>query len=120
MMDELKLLAVFEPVEGTQPVGEVLSQSVAVGESVPEGTTVTFTYSDGEKLIEKVISFTVPESSGEVFVEMFLDTTQVFASDLPGTQGLLEVPVYQKAGSYELRIYVDDVLEHYEVMTFGE
>ena len=45
MMDQAGLVAVFEPEESAKPEGEVLSQSVKASELVPEGSTVTFTYS---------------------------------------------------------------------------
>ncbi len=119
-MNRLNLVAEFQPVEGSQDEGTVLSQSVDVGESVPEGTTVTFTYSDGQKEIQQTVSVNVSESEPEVKVEIFLDNTVIFESELPGDYGLLEVPVFAKAGSYQLRIFINDQLREDRVITFSE
>ena len=118
-MDELNLVAEFTKVEGIEPEGTVLTQSIPTGEDVAEGTTVTFTYSDGEKLIEKTVSYTVPASDYDVYVEMYLDDTRFFASTLPGTVGTIQEKVFQKAGTYELRIYLNDVVDYYDVLTFS-
>lgn len=50
-----------------------------------------FTYSDGEKELEQIISFEIPYSRREVNVTMYLDSTIIFESDLPGDFGTLEV-----------------------------
>ena len=57
---------------------------------------------------------------GEVNVTMYLDSTVVFESDLPGDFGTLEVPVYAKAGEYRLRIYVNDILQEERAVVFSE
>lgn len=119
-MNRLKLIAEFQPVEGTEKEGTVLSQSVEAATSVPEGTTVTFTYSDGAKELEYNVSFAVPASEEQVHVEMFLDDTPVFESDLDGDIGQIDVPLYAKAGTYRLRIFVDDQLREDRMVTFGE
>ena len=120
MMDQAGLVASFTPVEGSAPVGQVLTQSVERGEEVPEGTTVNFTYSDGEKELEQIITFDIPYSRREVNVTMYLDSTVIFESDLPGDFGPLEVKVYEKAGEYRLRIYVDDFLMEERTVVFSE
>ena len=119
-MTVMGLVAEFEAVEGSQPAGTILTQSVKAGTDVAEGSTVTFTYSDGEKLIEETISFQVPESEDRVTVEVFLDNELVFESDLDGDFGLLEVPVFKKAGTYPLLIYVDGRLRETGEITFSE
>ena len=119
-MTVMGLVAEFEAVEGSQPAGTILTQSVEAGTDVAEGSTVTFTYSDGEKLIEETISFQVPESEDRVTVEVFLDNELVFESDLDGDFGLLEVPVFKKAGTYPLLIYVDGRLRETGEITFSE
>ena len=118
-MDDLNLVAEFTKVEGVEPEGTVLTQSVDTGVEVAEGSTVTFTYSDGEKLIEKTVSYTVPASEGDVYVEMYLDDTRFFAGTLPGTVGTIQEKVFQKAGTYELRVYLNDVVDYYDVLTFS-
>lgn len=120
MMNQAGLIASFTPVEGSAPEGQVLTQSVDTGEEVAEGTTVTFTYSDGEKQLEQTVSYTIPYTEGNVTVTMYLDTTVVFESDLPGDFGTLDVPVYAKAGEYRLRIYVNDLLQEERVLVFSE
>ena len=120
MMNQAGLIASFTPVEGSAPVGQVLTQSVETGEQVPEGTTVSFTYSDGEKELEQIIRYIIPYTMGEVNVTMYLDSTVVFESDLPGDFGTLEVPVYAKAGEYRLRIYVNDILQEERAVVFSE
>ena len=119
MMDKAGLKASFTPVEGSAPVGQVLTQSVDTGEEVPEGTTVEFTYSDGEKELEQIISFEIPYSRREVNVTMYLDSTIIFESDLPGDFGTLEVKTFAKAGEYRLRVYVDDFLMEERTVVFG-
>ena len=120
MMNQLGLVASFTPVEGAAPEGQVLTQSVETGEQVPEGTTVEFTYSDGEKELEQTISFDIPRSRGTVNVAMYLDSTIIFESDLPGDFGTLEVKAFAKAGEYRLRVYVDDILMEERTVVFSE
>ena len=120
MMDTAGLVAVFEPVDSSKPEGEVLSQSVDVNEKVPEGTTVTFTYSNGEKLIEKLVQYDIRESAEDVYVEVFLDDTLILSSSLAGDYGTLDIYLAQKAGTYTLRIYVDYSLVRQEELTFSE
>lgn len=119
MMNQAGLKASFTPVEDSAPVGQVLTQSVDTGEEVPEGTTVEFTYSDGEKELEQIISFEIPYSRREVNVTMYLDSTIIFESDLPGDFGTLEVKTFAKAGEYRLRVYVDDFLMEERTVVFG-
>ena len=120
MMNKAGLVASFKPVEDAAPVGQVLTQSVDTGEQVPEGTTVEFTYSNGEKELEQIISFEIPYSRREVNVTMYLDSTIIFESDLPGDFGTLEVKTFAKAGEYRLRVYVDDFLMEERTVVFGE
>ncbi|MDE6880315.1 MAG: Stk1 family PASTA domain-containing Ser/Thr kinase [Oscillospiraceae bacterium] len=120
MMDELKLVAEFTEVEDSKPAGMVLSQSVDMGTSVPEGTTVYFTYSNGEKELSKTVTFSVPYSPEEVHVEIYLGTALVFEKNLPGDYGQLEETLTAKAGDYQLRIYADDQKWVDEVITFSE
>ena len=117
-MNKRNLVAEFQSVEGAEKVGTVLSQSINAGDQVPEGTTVVFTYSNGEKEIEQKISFHVPFNFFPVSVEMYLDNTLVFSSELPGDYGLLEQTVYAKAGTYQLRIFVNDQLREDRVIVF--
>ena len=119
-MDELNLTAEFVKVEGSAPLGTVLTQSVETGAEVEQGTTVVFTYSDGEKEIPKTITFNVPFSPETVHVEIYLDDTQVLSTDLPGDHGALEETFYAKAGDYRLRIYADGQQWVDEVVTFSE
>ncbi len=120
MMDAAGLVAVFEPVNSSKPEGEVLSQSVDVNEKVPEGSTVTFTYSDGEKLIEKDYQYNISGGTADVYVEAYLDDTLILSTELPGNYGQLDIKLNQKAGTYTLRIYVDYALVRQEELTFSE
>ena len=120
LMDGLNLIAEFTEVEGSAPAGTVLSQSVDVGESVPEGTTVSFTYSNGEKEVAKQVTFDVPYSPEEVHVEIYLGTAKVYDKNLPGDYGKLEETFSAKAGDYQLRIFADGQQWVDEVITFSE
>lgn len=120
MMDELKLAAEFTEVEDSKPAGTVLSQSVDVGVSIPEGTTVYFTYSNGEKELTKTVTFEVPYGPEDVHVEIYLGTALVCDKTVPGDTGLLEETLTAKAGDYQLRIYADDQMWVDEVITFSE
>ena len=51
---------------------------------------------------------------------MYLDSTVVFESELPGDFGTLDVSVYAKAGEYRLRIYVNDFLQEERIEVFSE
>ena len=117
-MESMNLVPVFKPVEDSAPVGQVLSQSVETNTEVAEGTTVTFTYSEGQKLVEQIIYFTVPYSEGTVLVSIYLDNTVVFESDLVGSYGQLQIPVFQEPGTYMLNIYVDHMLYEQREITF--
>ncbi|MBR2895064.1 MAG: hypothetical protein IKC03_05325, partial [Oscillospiraceae bacterium] len=117
-MNQLGLVAEFKPVEGSQPVGEVLTQSVESNVSLPQGSIVTFTYSDGEKLLEKTVTFRIPPMVGTVVVEVYLDDQIIFESDLAGDYGQVSMPVYAKAGKYNLRIYIDGRLLDQREITF--
>ena len=119
-MNTLKLVAEFTKVEGSAPEGQILSQSVDVGESVPEGTVVNFTYSDGQKLLSKMVTFNVPFSPETVHVEIYLEGELKYSEDLPGDYGMLEETLYAKAGEYGMKIYADSQLWVDEVVTFSE
>ena len=123
-MTLLKLEAEFQKVESSQPEGTVLTQSIDANEEVAQGTTVTFTYSDGTKLIAYPITFDVPYSPEEVLVQMFLDGEEVFNSTVPGdyatTTGPLLHTLYAPAGEHRLQIYAADQLWRDEILTFSE
>jgi len=119
-MNDLKLYADFVKVEGSAPKGQILSQSVDVNESVPEGTTVSFTYSDGEKKLPKTVTFNIPFSPEPVSIKILLDGSVVYEDDLPGDYGLLEETIYAKAGEYQLEIYANEQKWVDEVVTFSE
>ena len=97
-MNSLNLLAEFTKVESSEPEGTVLSQSIETGEEVPEGTTVTFTYSEGPKLISYPITFDVPYSEDPVLVQIFLDREIVFDQEVPGNYGTLSLTLQAEAG----------------------
>jgi len=118
-MDTLNLIAEFQKVEGSAEEGTVLSQSVDTGTEVLQGSTVTFTYSDGEKLIAMPVVFVTPPSEEDVRVQIFLDNDNVLDAVFPG-EYTLEENIYAKAGSYRLRIYADDQMWRDEVVTFSE
>ena len=123
-MTLLKLEAEFQKVESSQPEGTVLTQSIDANEEVAQGTTVTFTYSDGTKLIAYPITFDVPYSPEEVLVQMFLDGEEVFNSTVPGdyatTTGPLLHTLYAPVGEHRLQIYAADQLWRDEILTFSE
>ena len=123
LMDGLNLVAEFTKVESSQPEGQVLTQSVEAGTSIEEGSTVTFTYSDGEKLLPGTVGFTVPMSQDpleeEVYVEIYIGDTSVFGSYMKGGE-YLEQTFYQKAGTYSMKVYVDGLLFTDQEMTFRE
>ena len=119
-MDGLKLVAEFIEVEDTATAGTVLSQSVATGTSVPEGTTVSFTYSNGQKEVKKTITFDVPYSPENVYVEIYLGTARVFSESVPGDIGTLANEFSAKVGDYQLRIFADGQQWVDEVITFSE
>jgi len=118
-MDTLKLVAEFQKVEGSAAEGTILSQSVDAGVEVLQGSTVTFTYSDGEKLLSLPVIFITPPSETDVRVQIFLDNDNVLDSMFPG-EYTLEENIYAKAGSYRLRIYADDQMWRDEIVTFGD
>ena len=118
-MEKLNLVPVFNAVEDSAAVGTVLTQSIDTGTEVAEGTTVTFEFSDGEKLLEQVITFMLQYYDSPVAnVVVYLDNTVVFESELPGNYGQVSVPVYAKAGTYQLRIYVNDLIWEERTVTF--
>ena len=125
-MAELNLVPEFQKVEGSAAEGTVLSQSINASEEVLQGSTVTFTYSDGEKLLPLTVLFTTPviesdegEEKTEMRVQIFLDNENVFDSMLPGEYPL-EQTIYAKAGSYRLRIYANDQIWRDETVTFSD
>ncbi len=120
MMNQAGLVASFTPVEGSEPEGQVLTQSVDTGEEVAEGTTVTFTYSNGEKELSQVVTYEIPYSPTEVNVAVYLDSTEVLKTNLPGDFGTLELTLTAKAGEYRLRIYVNDLLQEERTVVFSE
>ena len=120
MMNQAGLVASFTPVESAAPEGQVLTQSVKTGEEVAEGSTVTFTYSNGEKELTQVITYEIPYSPMEVNVAVYLDSTEVLKTNLPGDFGTLELTLSAKAGEYRLRIYVNDVLQEERTVVFSE
>ena len=122
-MAQLNLIPEFEKVESSKPEGTILSQSEPAGTDVLQGSTVTFTYSDGEKLLPLPVIFTTPviedEGETEMRVQIFLDNENVFDSMLPGEYPL-EQTIYAKAGSYRLRIYANDQIWRDETVTFSD
>ncbi len=120
LMDGLNLEAEFTSVESSEPEGTVLTQSVDTGTDVPEGTVVTFTYSDGEKLLPYLVTFDVPASDADILVQMFLDGEIVFDAGVPGTIGTIQQPLQATAGDHRLQIYAGDILYRDEVITFRE
>ena len=120
LMDGLKLQAEFTKVESSEPEGTVLTQSVDTGVDVPEGTVVTFTYSDGLKLVQYLVTFDVPYSDSDVFVQIFLDNVPQLESWVPGDYGQIQQMVYAPAGNHVLKIYAADQLYRDEVITFSE
>ena len=119
-MNKLNLVAEFTPVESSEEVGKVLEQSVPVGEKVEEGSTVTFTYSDGIKEFEQLITATVPFSIFDQKVEVYLEDTQLFSSYVPGNTGTIQINATAPAGTYQLRVFINDGLTENRVVTFGE
>jgi len=119
-MDALNLVAEFVEVESAEPEGQVLTQSVDVNESVPEGTTVTFTYSGGQKMVYYPITFEVPYSEEPVLVQIFLDDALFFDQEVPGDQGSIMVTLEGTAGTHRLRIYAADQLWWDEEIQFSE
>ena len=117
-MENMNLIPVFQGVEDPAPVGTVLTQSVDTNTEIAEGSTVTFTYSEGQKMIEKEITFNLPTFQYDVVVIMYLGDTVVFESDLPGDYGTIEVTLFAPAGTHSLRIYVDDMLWQQREITF--
>ena len=120
LMDGLNLKAEFVKEESSAPEGQVLTQSVETGTEVEEGSTVSFTYSDGEKMIGRVVGFNVPYSPEEVHIEIYLDNDIVFDSNIPGDFGRLEETIYAKAGEHRLRIFADDQQWTDDTVTFSE
>ncbi len=118
-MESMNLEPVFQGVEDAAPVGTVLSQSVDPNTEIAEGSTVTFTYSEGLKLIEKKITYHLPTFEYDVKVIIYLDDTVVFESDLPGDYGAIDVTLFATAGKHTVRIYVDDILRQEGEITFG-
>lgn len=117
-MEAMNLIPVFQGTEDSAPVGTVLSQSVDTNTEIAEGSTVTFIYSEGEKLIEKTINFELPVFQYDVEVIMYLGDTVVFESDLPGDYGTITVTMFAPAGTHSLRIYIDDVMWQQREITF--
>ena len=117
-MEAMNLIPVFQGVEDSAPVGTVLSQSVNTNEEIAEGSTVVFTYSEGPKLIEKRETINLPTFEYDIVVIMYLGDTVVFESDLPGDVGAVGVTMFAPAGTYSLRIFIDDILWQQREITF--
>ena len=114
----MNLIPVFQPVESSEPAGTILSQSVETNTEIAEGSTVTFIYSEGEKLVEQQIAFDLPFFDHNVKVIMYLDSTVVFESDLPGDYGTIQVAMFATKGTHSLEIYIDDVMWEQREITF--
>ncbi len=120
-MDELKLKAEFTKVESTEEEGTVLTQSVDSNTEVEQGSTVTFTYSEGIKMITVPVTIDIPYSFESVPVQVFLDDQPIFEQmDVPGDQGSFSLLLEGAAGSHRLRVYISDVLCRDEVIEFRE
>ncbi|MDE7220120.1 MAG: PASTA domain-containing protein, partial [Oscillospiraceae bacterium] len=123
-MTILNLVPEFTKVESSQPEGIVLTQSEPAGADVLQGSTVTFTYSNGQKLIQYPVSFDVPYSPDQVLVQIFLDEDVVFDSYVSGdysiVNGPLQITLNATAGDHRLRIYAAEQLWRDEVLTFSE
>ena len=109
-MESMNLVPVFKPVEDSAAVGTVLTQDIDTGTEIAEGTTVTFTFSDGQKLLEQTVRIEIPYCEGNVRVDVYLDSTPVFESELPGDYGVLDLTVFATAGQHELRVYIGNQL----------
>ena len=120
LMEELHLKAEFVKEESAKPAGQVIRQSVEPNTEVEEGTTITFTYSDGEKLISKTVGFNVPFSPEDVHVEILLDEAVAYEKDLPGDYGRLEAVIQAKPGEHRMRILADGQQWSDEMVTFSE
>ena len=120
LMEELHLKAEFVKEESAKPAGQVIRQSVEPNTEVEEGTTITFTYSDGEKLISKTVGFNVPFSPEDVHVEILLDEVVAYEKDLPGDYGRLEAVIQAKPGEHRMRILADGQQWSDETVTFSE
>ena len=68
--------------------------------------------------MEKTVQFKIPPSEGIIFVEIYLDDQVIFESELAGDYGQLSMPVYAKAGTYNLRIFVNGQLLNQREITF--
>lgn len=117
-MESMNLVPVFQGVESTEPVGMVLSQSVDTNTEIAEGSTVTFTYSEGVKMIERTIQVNIPRFEYDIMVIIYLGDTVVFESELPGDYGTVSVTMFAPAGTHPLRIYIDDILWQQREITF--
>ena len=118
-MQSMNLVPMFQGVEDAAPIGTVLSQSVDPNTEIAEGRTVTFTYSEGLKMVEKKITYHLPTFEYDVKVIIYLDDTVVFESDLPGDYGAIDVTLFATVGKHTVRIYVDDILRQEGEITFG-
>ena len=116
----MELKAEFVKEESAKPAGQVIRQSVEPNTEVEEGTTITFTYSDGEKLISKTVGFNVPFSPEDVHVEILLDEAVAYEKDLPGDYGRLEAVIQAKPGEHRMRILADGQQWSDEMVTFSE
>ena len=88
---------------------------------VEQGSTVTFTYSEGIKMITVPVTIDIPYSFESVPVQVFLDDQPIFEQmDVPGDQGAFSLLLEGAAGSHRLRVYISDVLCRDEVIEFRE
>lgn len=119
-IEGMNLVGDFQGVESDKPEGTILTQSVDAGQSIPEGSTVTFTYSTGPKEKQQQVSFAIPASEEPVYVEIYLEDTQVFASELPGDCGTVEQTLTAMPGTYHVLLYVNHQLLEDRELVFSE
>ncbi len=121
-MKTLNLKAEFQKVESSKPEGQVLTQSVDGGVQVEQGSTVIFTYSDGEKLLPHTVSYTAPTAwffEDKYRVEIYVDDDLVYSADVASNEHI-ETTVYAKAGQHTIQIIVDGQQSSSEVVMFSE
>jgi len=52
--------------------------------------------------------------------EVYLEDTQLFSSYVPGSTGTIQINATAPAGTYQLRVFINDGLTENRVVTFGE
>ena len=70
--------------------------------------------------MQYLVTFDVPYSDSDVFVQIFLDNVPQLESWVPGDYGQIQQMVYAPAGNHVLKIYAADQLYRDEVITFSE